>query len=105
VYPNDSKAKIKVDDDIKQLFRGIELPRDVVYIEKELQKNGRKPMTNTAKRQAAAQINGVKPKAKPKKQREITKRTRITMRICQSCFRISTLHWSQLSTHWAARCT
>nr|CAB3467420.1 unnamed protein product [Digitaria exilis] len=78
VYPNDPKAKIKVDDDLKQLFLGIELPRDMVDIEKELQKNGIKPMTNTAKRRAAAQINGVKPKAKPKKQREITKRTKLT---------------------------
>ncbi|KAG8100943.1 hypothetical protein GUJ93_ZPchr0369g33553 [Zizania palustris] len=48
VYPNDPKAKIKVDDDLKQLFREIELPRDMVDIEKELQKNGIKPMTNTA---------------------------------------------------------
>ncbi|EES11397.1 hypothetical protein BDA96_06G228700 [Sorghum bicolor] len=79
VYPNDPKAKIKVDDDLKQLFREIELPRDMVDIEKELQRNGFKPMTNTAKRRAAAQINGVKPKAKPKKkQREITKRTKLT---------------------------
>ncbi|RLM55753.1 hypothetical protein C2845_PM10G05880 [Panicum miliaceum] len=79
VYPNDPKAKIKVDDDLKQLFREIELPRDMVDIEKELQKNGIRPMTNTAKRRAAAQINGVKPKAKPKKkQREITKRTKLT---------------------------
>jgi transcription initiation factor TFIIE subunit beta len=79
VYPNDPKAKIKVDDDLKQLFREIELPRDMVDVEKELQKNGIKPMTNTAKRRAAAQIDGVKPKPKPKKkQREITKRTKLT---------------------------
>lgn len=79
VYPNDPKAKIKVDDDLKQLFREMELPRDMVDIEKELQKNGIKPMTNTAKRRAAAQINGVQPKAKPKKkQREITRRTKLT---------------------------
>uniref|UniRef100_A0A0D9UZX0 TFIIE beta domain-containing protein n=1 Tax=Leersia perrieri TaxID=77586 RepID=A0A0D9UZX0_9ORYZ len=79
VYPNDPKSKIKVDDDLKQLFREMELPRDMVDIEKELQKNGIKPMTNTAKRRAAAQINGVQPKAKPKKkQREITRRTKLT---------------------------
>jgi len=79
VYPNDPKAKIKVDDDLKHLFREIELPRDMVDVEKELQKNGIKPMTNTAKRLAAAQIDGVKPKPKPKKkQREITKRTKLT---------------------------
>ncbi|XP_044952138.1 uncharacterized protein LOC123402301 [Hordeum vulgare subsp. vulgare] len=79
VYPNDPKVKIKVDDDLKELFRGIELPRDMVDIEKDLQKNGMKPMTDTTKRRAAAQIHGVKPKAKPKKkQREITKRTKLT---------------------------
>lgn len=79
VYPNDPKAKIKVDDDLKQLFREIELPRDMMDIEKELQKNGIKPMTNTAKRRAAAQLNGVQPKPKPKKkQREITRRTKLT---------------------------
>jgi transcription initiation factor TFIIE subunit beta len=79
VYPNDPKAKIKIDDDLKELFRGIELPRDMVDIEKELQKNGMKPMTDTTKRRAAAQIHGVKPKAKPKKkQRGMTKRTKLT---------------------------
>jgi transcription initiation factor TFIIE subunit beta len=79
VYPNDPKSKIKVDDDLKQLFREIDLPRDMVDVEKELQKNGFKPMTNTAKRRAAAQIDGVKPKPKAKKkQKEITKRTKLT---------------------------
>ncbi|XP_047088169.1 uncharacterized protein LOC124700010 [Lolium rigidum] len=79
VYPNDPKAKIKIDDDLKELFRGIELPRDMVDIEKELQKNGMKPMTDTTKRRAAAQIHGVKPKAKPKKkQRGMTTRTKLT---------------------------
>ncbi|CAN6299527.1 unnamed protein product [Urochloa humidicola] len=79
VYPNDPKAKIKVDDDLKLLFREIGLPRDMVDVEKELQKSGIKPMTNTAKRRAAAQIDGVKPKPKAKrKQKEITKRTKLT---------------------------
>jgi transcription initiation factor TFIIE subunit beta len=32
-YPNDPKVPIKVDDDLKQLFRGIELPRDMIDIE------------------------------------------------------------------------
>ncbi|ONK61208.1 uncharacterized protein A4U43_C08F27330 [Asparagus officinalis] len=79
VYPNDPKAVIKVDDDLKQLFRSIELPRDMVDIEKDLQKNGMKPATNTAKRRAMAQVHGLpaKPK-KQKKQKEITKRTKLT---------------------------
>lgn len=80
VYPNDPKAVIKVDDDLKQLFRSIELPRDMVDIEKDLQKNGMKPATNTAKRRAMAQVHGLpsKPKKAKKKQKEITKRTKLT---------------------------
>ena len=78
VYPNDPKVMIKVDDDIKQHFREIELPRDMVDIEKELQKNGMKPATNTAKRRVMAQFHGITSKPKPKKKREITKRTKLT---------------------------
>ncbi|CAL5411232.1 unnamed protein product [Camellia sinensis] len=48
-YPNDPRVPIKVDDDLKLLFQGIELPRDMIDIEKDLQKNGMKPATNTAK--------------------------------------------------------
>ncbi|CAL5394945.1 unnamed protein product [Camellia sinensis] len=48
-YPNDPRVPIKVDDDLKLLFQGIELPRDMIDIEKNLQKNGMKPATNTAK--------------------------------------------------------
>lgn len=78
VYPNDPRVPIKVDDDLKQLFRSIELPRDMLDIEKDLQKNGMKPATNTAKRRAAAQIQGgAKPKSK-KKKHEISKRTKLT---------------------------
>ncbi|XP_077236312.1 transcription initiation factor IIE subunit beta-like [Tasmannia lanceolata] len=77
-YPNDPKVVIKVDDDLKQLFRGIELPRDMVDIEKDLQKNGMKPATNTVKRKAMAQVHGIAPKPKPKKKREISKRTKLT---------------------------
>ncbi|CAN1826555.1 General transcription factor IIE subunit 2 [Linum perenne] len=78
-YPNDPRTVIKVDDDLKQLFRGIELPRDMLDIEKDLQKNGMKPATNTAKRRAAAQIQGVSSKPKTKKKKhEISKRTKLT---------------------------
>ncbi|KAK4375289.1 hypothetical protein RND71_005966 [Anisodus tanguticus] len=35
-FPNDPPVPIKVDDDLKQLFRGIELPRDMLDIEKDL---------------------------------------------------------------------
>ena len=78
VYPNDPKCMLKVDDELKQLFRGIELPRDMVDIEKDLQKNGMKPATNTAKRRATAQVHGIPSKPKPKKKREISKRTKLT---------------------------
>ncbi|CAI9111112.1 OLC1v1011251C1 [Oldenlandia corymbosa var. corymbosa] len=78
-YPNDPRVPIKVDEDLKQLFRGIELPRDMLDIEKDLQKNGMKPATNTAKRRAMAQVHGIsnKPKTK-KKKHEISKRTKLT---------------------------
>lgn len=78
-YPNDPRVLIKVDDDLKQLFRGIELPRDMLDIEKDLQKNGMKPATNTAKRRAMAQTHGIpnKPKTR-KKKHEISKRTKLT---------------------------
>ena len=36
LYPNDPRVGvIKVDEDLKQLFRGIELPMDMVDIERE----------------------------------------------------------------------
>ncbi|KAG7015180.1 General transcription factor IIE subunit 2, partial [Cucurbita argyrosperma subsp. argyrosperma] len=77
-YPNDPRIQIKVDDDLKQLFREIELPRDMLDVEKDLQKNGMKPATNTAKRRANAQnVASSKPKPKKKKQ-EISKRTKLT---------------------------
>ncbi|KAI0497576.1 hypothetical protein KFK09_020807 [Dendrobium nobile] len=78
VYPNDPKVVIKVDDDLKQLFRGIELPRDMADIEKDLQKNGMKPATNTAERRAAAQVYGIPSKPKPRKKSGISKRTKLT---------------------------
>ncbi|KAK9160549.1 hypothetical protein Syun_006890 [Stephania yunnanensis] len=67
VYPNDPRFVIKMDDDLKQLFRGIKLPRDMIDIENDLQKNGMKPATNTAKRRAMAQVHDITPKTKPKK--------------------------------------
>eukprot|EP00252_Welwitschia_mirabilis_P012748 TRINITY_DN281_c0_g1_i1.p1 TRINITY_DN281_c0_g1~~TRINITY_DN281_c0_g1_i1.p1 ORF type:complete len:273 (-),score=69.62 TRINITY_DN281_c0_g1_i1:194-1012(-) len=78
VYPNDPKLKIKIDDDVKQLFRDIELPKDMVDIEKDLQKNGMKPATNTAKRKAALQVQGAPSKPKQKKKKEFSKRTKLT---------------------------
>ncbi|MED6195553.1 hypothetical protein PIB30_038884 [Stylosanthes scabra] len=78
-YPNDPRVPIKVDDDLKQVFRSIELPRDMIDIEKDLQKNGMKPATNTAKRRSAAQIQGFSSKPKVKKsRREINSRTKLT---------------------------
>ncbi|KAK9131604.1 hypothetical protein Scep_011132 [Stephania cephalantha] len=91
VYPNDPRSVIKVDDDLKQLFRGIELPRDMLDIEKDLQKNGMKPATNTAKRRAMAQVHGITPKTKPKKkQRQISNRTKLTNAHLPELFRTET---------------
>ncbi|XP_078428582.1 transcription initiation factor TFIIE, beta subunit [Wolffia australiana] len=79
VYPNDPRVGIRVDEDLKQLYRGLELPRDMVDIERDLQKNGMRPATNTARRRAMAQVHGLPPpKAKPKKKRDISKRTKLT---------------------------
>jgi transcription initiation factor TFIIE subunit beta len=78
-YPNDPRVPIKVDDELKLLFRGIELPSDMLDIEKDLQKNGMKPATNTAQRRALSEVQVIssKPKGK-KKKHEITKRTKLT---------------------------
>ncbi|GAA0138887.1 general transcription factor [Lithospermum erythrorhizon] len=87
-YPNDPRVNIKVDDDLKVCFRTMELPRDMLDIERDLQKNGMKPATNTAKRRAAAQILGIvhKPKTK-KKKNEIGKRTKLTNRHLPELFK------------------
>ncbi|KAK4260562.1 hypothetical protein QN277_003659 [Acacia crassicarpa] len=78
-YPNDPRVPIKVDDDLKQLFRGIELPKDMHVVERDLQKNGMKPATDTEKRRSAAQVQGISTKPKPKKKKkEITNRTKLT---------------------------
>lgn len=66
-YPNDMRANIKVDDDLKQLFLEIELPRDMLDIEEELVKNRMKPATDTAKRRKdLALIANPEPKSKKK---------------------------------------
>ncbi|XP_068663992.1 uncharacterized protein [Aristolochia californica] len=88
-YPNDPRAVIKVDDDLKQLFRGIELPRDMVDIEKDLQKNGMKPATNTAQRKAAAQFQGIQSKPKTKKKRATSKKARLTNAHLPELFQIN----------------
>ncbi|MBA0854152.1 hypothetical protein Goshw_026709 [Gossypium schwendimanii] len=78
-FPNDPRVPIKVDDDLKELFRSIELPRDMLDIEKDLQKNGMKPATNTAKRRAAAQVQGITSKPKPRqKNKEFSKKAKLT---------------------------
>ncbi|XP_071741421.1 uncharacterized protein [Rutidosis leptorrhynchoides] len=78
-YPNDPRVHpIKVDDELKQLFRAIELPRDMLDIEQDLQKNGMKPATNTARRRVMAQNGNVSSKLKLKKKTEISKRTKLT---------------------------
>ncbi|GKU95298.1 hypothetical protein SLEP1_g8675 [Rubroshorea leprosula] len=67
-YPNDPKFSIKVENDIKELFFKVHLPQDMHEIEKDLQKNGINPATNTAQRRAAAVVQGIAiTKTKPKK--------------------------------------
>ncbi|XP_051220297.1 transcription initiation factor IIE subunit beta [Lolium perenne] len=80
VFPNDSRSRLELDTELKKLFYEIKLPKDMLDIEKDLRRNGEKPMTDTAKRRAAAEIFGKpsKPKKSKKKQRGMTSRTRIT---------------------------
>ncbi|KAK1385426.1 hypothetical protein POM88_023161 [Heracleum sosnowskyi] len=73
-YPYDDMG-IKVDDDMKKLLRGIELSRDMIDIEKYLQKNGMKPATNTAQRRAQAQMALQVSLDKFKKQQEMCQKT------------------------------
>ena len=61
-YHNDSKVRMKVDDDVKVLFRSIEKPTEFV-VERELQKAGMKPATNTVKRKAVTLVKGVQPRS------------------------------------------
>jgi len=78
VYPNDPKIVIKVDDDLKQLIRGIDTPREFMDVERELQKAGMKPATNSARREAMAGVPRSQiPKPQKKKRRE-SKRTKYT---------------------------
>ncbi|KAL5573015.1 hypothetical protein UlMin_022612 [Ulmus minor] len=57
----------------------VKLTRDMIDMEKELQKNGMKPATNTAQRRALAQIQSIPAKIKTKKkERHINKRTKLT---------------------------
>ncbi|EOA19136.1 hypothetical protein CARUB_v10007807mg [Capsella rubella] len=79
-YPNDIKYPFQVDNEFKALFCDMDIPNDMMDVEKELWKIGLKPATNTAERRAAEQLHGIsnKPKDKKKKKQEITKRTKIT---------------------------
>ncbi|KAK3410347.1 hypothetical protein EUGRSUZ_J02343 [Eucalyptus grandis] len=63
----DSQEDIAYPNDPKQLFRSIELPRDMIDIENDLQENRMKPSTNTTQRRLAAQIHGTSQKPKLKK--------------------------------------
>lgn len=80
VYPNDPKALLKTDEDVKQVFRNTDLPRDFVDLEKELLKMGMKPATKTAERRAAALVSGLPiSKPKPKKRSEkFNRRSKLT---------------------------
>uniref|UniRef100_J3LKJ6 Uncharacterized protein n=1 Tax=Oryza brachyantha TaxID=4533 RepID=J3LKJ6_ORYBR len=88
VYPEiDPRLKIKVDDESKDLARSIELPRDMLDVEKELHKSGQPTKTNTARRRAAAQsLCHPPPKPKSRKKRGLTSRSSSSRtHICPSC--------------------
>eukprot|EP00850_Spirogloea_muscicola_P002637 SM000010S04275 [mRNA] locus=s10:599826:601305:- [translate_table: standard] len=78
VYPNDPKLMgFKVEDDLKQLLRSIELPREFVDVERELIKAGIKPVSDPARRQMMAAVRKQQPKPK-QKQRKMTARMKVT---------------------------
>ncbi|CAM6098070.1 unnamed protein product [Calypogeia fissa] len=77
-YPNDPRIKIKIDEDLKQLVRSIEMPREFIDIEKELTKAGLKPATNTARREALKGALRTQQTQKKMKKRRETKRTKYT---------------------------
>ena len=77
-YPNNPQVMITVDDDLKQLFRGIELPKKMVDSEKELQRDGMEPATNSMQRLAMAQVLGINPQPKPRKRQQLSRRTKLT---------------------------
>ena len=52
-----------VDEDVKQLYKTIDLPWDMLDIEKDLHKAGEKTQTNTAKRREQAPIHGAQTQA------------------------------------------
>ncbi|XP_019089413.1 PREDICTED: transcription initiation factor IIE subunit beta-like [Camelina sativa] len=79
-YPNVEDYPFKIDNELKAIFRDMDVPSDMLDVEKELRKIGLKPATNTAERRAAEQLHGVpnKPIDKKKKKQEISKRTKLT---------------------------
>ncbi|KAG6543454.1 hypothetical protein Mapa_015124 [Marchantia paleacea] len=77
-YPNDPRIKIKVDEDLKQLIRSIEMPREFIDVERELTKAGMKPATNTARREALKGALRTQQTQKKTKKRRETKRTKYT---------------------------
>ncbi|EFJ19459.1 hypothetical protein SELMODRAFT_107428 [Selaginella moellendorffii] len=79
LYPDDPRMKIKVDEDIAKLCRSIELPTDFVLVERELQKNGVRPMTNSVlRRERMSLLSAQQGGSKQKKKKKISKRTKYT---------------------------
>lgn len=68
----------QIDDDLKQLIRGIEMPREFMDVERELQKAGMKPATNSARREAMAGVPRSQISKPQKKKRRESKRTKYT---------------------------
>ncbi|CAI7805830.1 unnamed protein product [Closterium sp. NIES-54] len=79
LFPNDPRIAIKVDPDIRALFRRIDLPRDLTDLEKELQRCGQNPAMPAVRRlqalEGAMTAQTQKPKAKRKRESKRTKYT------------------------------
>ncbi|GJP70483.1 hypothetical protein CLOP_g1419 [Closterium sp. NIES-67] len=79
LFPNDPRIAIRVDPDIRALYRRIDIPRDLTDLEKELQRCGHHPAMPAVRRlqalEGAMTAQTQKPKVKRKRESKRTKYT------------------------------
>lgn len=79
VFPNDPRIHVTVDADIRQLVRSVDIPRDLVDLEKELQRCGQKPALPEVRRLQALDGALLSQLQKPKQKRKrVSSRTKYT---------------------------
>lgn len=67
-----------MDDDLKQLIREVDIPREFMDVEQELQRAGMKPAVNSGGREAMAGVPRFQIPKPQKKKRGESKRTKFT---------------------------